>query len=153
MRPWRHRLLVLALCLPFVQCLWRRTVTTRPAATVTVVDADGRPVGGAEVVVYWWSYPHRRLHERFVERTGADGRAAFAGARRRETIAPLCMHGVPQHQHTVCVDVPGRGVGTAALERDGDEVVVTLAPDERGKLVECKDLARQAQPAPGGAPP
>jgi hypothetical protein len=127
-RPWRFRLLVFALCLPFVQCVWRRTVTTQPAVMVKVVDATGAPVAGAEVVVWWWSYPHTVVHERYAATAGPDGTVAFAGASKGETIAPLCMHGVPQHEHTVCVDVAGKGRGVVELERSGQTVTVTLQP-------------------------
>lgn len=119
---------MLLLCLPFVQCVWRRTIVTRPAVTVNVVDANGAPVAGAEVVVWWWSYPYRQVHERYVATSGADGRAVFASASKGETIAPLCMHGVPQHEHTVCVDVPGKGHGEVELEKSGQTVTIELAP-------------------------
>ncbi|MBZ0234011.1 MAG: hypothetical protein K8M05_16905 [Deltaproteobacteria bacterium] len=140
---------VIALCLPFVQCVWRRTVTTRPAVTVVVVDAAGAPVAGAEVVIVWWSYPHRRVHDRYVVTSGADGRAVFAGASRRETIAPLCMHGVPQHEHSVCVDVPGKGHGEVELERSGEVVTIALEPGPADGR--CAELAREraGAPAPG----
>jgi hypothetical protein len=148
--------MVAFLCLPFVQCIWRRTVTTRPAVEVRVVDAAGAPVGGAEVVVWWWSYPHSVVHDRFVVTAGADGRAVFEGANKRETIAPLCMHGVPQHEHTVCVDVPGRGHGTVQLERSGETVTVTLAPgpaDGRCAEFARERAAAEAAPATGSVAP
>jgi hypothetical protein len=144
--------MIAALCLPFVQCIWRRTVTTRPAVEVRVVDAAGAPVDGAEVVVWWWSYPHSVVHDRFVVTAGADGRAVFEGASKRETIAPLCMHGVPQHVHTVCVDVPGRGHGTVQLERSGETVTVTLAPGPAdGRCAELENERKAAQPGSAGS--
>jgi hypothetical protein len=144
-----YRVLVVAVCLPFVHCIWRRTVVTRPEVTVAVVDAAGAPVAGAPVIVYWWSYPHRVLHDRYVATTGPDGRATFAGASKRETIAPLCMHGVPQHEHTVCVAVPGKGHGEVELERSGQTVTVTLASGPAGR---CAELAADHAGA-GMAPP
>jgi hypothetical protein len=128
-RPIIDRLLVFALCLPFVQCVWRRTIVTRPAVTVKVLDAAGTPVPGAQVFVYWWSYPHRQMHDKFVETSGSDGVAVFRGASKGETIAPLCMHGVPQHEHTVCVDVPGKGYGSKELERSGESITIQLVAD------------------------
>ena len=148
-RPFAFRITVLVLCLPFVQCVWRRTIVTRPAVTVAVVDAGGAPVAGAEVVVWWWSYPYSMVHERYVATSGADGRAVFEGASKGETIAPLCMHGVPQHEHTVCVDVPGKGHGAAELEKSGETVTIKLAPGPADG--HCADFARER--ATEAAPP
>ncbi|HUQ04547.1 MAG TPA: hypothetical protein VM261_18730 [Kofleriaceae bacterium] len=161
-RFWINRLLVLSLCLPFVQCIWRRTVTTQPAVTVKVVDAAGAPVAGAEVVVWWWSYPHSVVHERYAASSGADGSAVFAGASKGETIAPLCMHGVPQHEHTVCVDVAGKGRGVVELEKSGETVTITLQPADAGGAPpangRCEEFANEwkakaAQAAPSSATP
>ncbi len=134
-RRWLDRLLLLAVCVPFVHCIWRRTVVTRPAVTVLVIDAAGAPVSGAKVVVYWWSYPHHQLHEHYVATAGPDGQAAFTGASKRETIAPLCIHGVPQHEHTVCASAAGKGHGGAELERSGQTVTIRLA--EGGATGDC----------------
>lgn len=135
--------MVVVACLPFVQCVWRRTVTTRPAVEVTVVDATGAPVAGAEVVVWWWSYPHTMVHEKYVATAGPDGKAVFTRQSKGETIAPLCMHGVPQHEHTVCVDVPGKGHGEIELERSGEQVTVRLEPGPaNGRCVTLENKKR-----------
>lgn len=127
-KRWLLRVAIVVVCAPFMFCVWRRSVVTEPALTARVVDAAGAPVPGAEVVVYWWSYPHHQLRGRFAQVADADGRVAFAGASRGETILPLCMHGVPQHEHTVCVTVPGKGQAGLALERSGQSVTLTLGP-------------------------
>ncbi len=140
---------MVAACAPFVHCVTRRTVVTRPAVTVTVVDASGAPVADASVTIYWWSYPHRVLHERYDATTGPEGQTAFTRATKRETVTPMCMHGVPQHAHTVCVTAAGKGEGELELARGADAVTVTLAA---GPASGCARLAADHARA-GSTPP
>ena len=146
MRWWLVRATVVLLCAPFAYCATRRTVVARPAVTIVVVDERGAPVAGAEVVVHWWSYPHRRLHESFAMATGPDGQVTPNADERRETIHPFCMHGVPQHEHTICAGAPGKGWASAQLPDGAQTLTLTL----RGGAYagECASFDRASFGAP-----
>lgn len=124
----RTRLLLIALCAPLAMCTSHRTVVTRPGLTVAVVDAAGAPIPGAAVVLHWWSYPYGRLQQSFPYTADAAGRVAMPPASRDEEIAPLCMHGVPEHHHTLCVGAPGHGWTELVLERDAPPARTVALP-------------------------
>lgn len=91
-----------------------RTVVTQPGLVVTVTDEQGVPVPGARVMLVHWSYPHARIDHHVAGVADAAGRFRTDEVRQDERIAPLCMHGVPEHHYTVCAGVPGRGVAVLA---------------------------------------
>ena len=84
-----------------------RTSVVRPGLRLTVVDPEGRPVGGARLVLTWSSNPHRRLHARTVRSVDQRGVAVVVERSKREWVMPLMMHGVPFHYWTWCVERKG----------------------------------------------
>jgi hypothetical protein len=108
-RRWPARIAIVATCVPLVWCVQSRRLVTLPAAEITVVDAAGQPLAGAAVRIHWWSYPHARLEQTHRFTAGADGRVVTTEQARRESVAPLCMHGVPEHHYTVCAGAPDHG--------------------------------------------
>ena len=93
-----------ALALPFVGC--NRSFVVQPELDVLVRSADG-PLNMAEVEHVWWSDPHGNVHATSTDPVRSDGRIVFAKRHEQERVMPLCMHGVPFHQHQFCVDAPG----------------------------------------------
>lgn len=118
-----------AVALPFVGC--SRTFVVQPAVDVVVVSAEG-PVGGASVEHVWWSNPHHTVHSTSTHAVAADGRFELTKRLEEERIMPLCMHGVPEHEHQFCVEAEGyRPIGF--IVRDHTAVVtgeVILEPGE-----------------------
>jgi hypothetical protein len=118
-------------------CTKTRAVIERPGLTVRVVDASGAPIAGASVVVSHWSLPHRKLHRAEVFTADAGGQIVTVREDGEETIAPLCMHGVPSHGYTVCAAGPN---GLAAVNwNDGDATTIELRldPSRDGR---CEDV-------------
>lgn len=110
----------LAACIP-------RTIVTQPALRVTVVDSAGAPVPGAEVVVHWWSAPYGRLEQSFPFVADAAGTVAAPKRTRRETVAPLCMHGVPAHHYRLCAGAAGSGFTETEIDPvSGGSLTITL---------------------------
>lgn len=138
MKRYRDRVAIIALCAPFAFCVKHRTVVTRPGLSVTVVDAAGAPVAGADVFVHWWSYPHARLEETHRFTTDATGAVVTTEATRSERIAPFCMHGVPEHHYTLCAGSPDRGWTAVEIEPGAAApLTVTLPGGEYAD--ECND--------------
>lgn len=103
-------IMALGLCcaVPVVFTLFacRRDFVRRPDVDVVATGPEG-PVEGARVTHTWWSHPHSQVHDEAMSVTGADGRIRLELEIEEETIMPLCMHGVPGHHHTVCVEADG----------------------------------------------
>lgn len=98
-----------AIALPFVGC--NRTFVSQPAIDVVVGSADG-PLADADAEHVWWSDPHAVVHSTTTRPVASDGRFRLEKLHDQERVMPLCMHGVPFHQHQFCVDAPGyRPVG------------------------------------------
>ena len=93
-----------AIALPFIGC--NRTFVAQPAVDIAVGTADG-PVTTGEVEHVWWSDPHSVVHATDLQPIRPDGRIVFTKRHEEERVMPLCMHGVPFHQHQVCVDAEG----------------------------------------------
>ncbi|MBP6628737.1 MAG: carboxypeptidase regulatory-like domain-containing protein [Kofleriaceae bacterium] len=102
-----------------------RTVVTRPGLVVTVTDAQGAPVPGAHVMLVHWSYPYARIDHHFGGVADDTGRFRADEVREDERIAPLCMHGVPEHHYTVCAGVPGRGLAVVPW-KPGEPATIAL---------------------------
>lgn len=90
--------------IPFVP--WPRTFVRQPDVDVVVTGPEG-PIEGARVTHTWWSHPHSQVRDEATTITGAGGRLRLQLETEEETIMPLCMHGVPEHHHTVCVEAEG----------------------------------------------
>jgi len=100
---------VSAVALPLVGC--SRTFVVEPAVDVVVVSAEG-PLSSATVEHVWWSSPHGMVHSTSTYPVAPNGRFELAKRLEEERIMPLCMHGVPEHEHQFCVEAEGyRPVG------------------------------------------
>jgi hypothetical protein len=139
------RAAIILLCAPFAYCVQHRAVVTLPGLQVTVVDASGAPVTGAEVIVHWWSYPHARLEETHRFTTDASGAVVTTEASRSERIAPFCMHGVPEHHYTLCAGSPGQGWSALEVEPKQGPVTVTLPGGDYAGECADHDRARFAR--------
>lgn len=85
-----------------------RDITRTPGATLRVVEEEtGRPLDRTKVVFAWWSHPHHHAHDRFAHETDSQGGIHVTREGVGERIAPLCMHGVPQHVWELCVSREG----------------------------------------------
>ncbi len=97
-----------------------------PQMRIAVTDEEGVPVPGATVVIEHSTQPHHRLEER-VELTADDhGLATTDLVVTTEKIYPLCMHGVPGHQHYVCIAHPGAMPVVLQLEETRDPIAIEV---------------------------
>lgn len=115
--------------LPFIGC--SREFVRQPDVNIVVAGTEG-PVAGALVEQVWWSDPHGVVHSTTTHTTSPDGRIVLRKQHEEERIMPLCMHGVPFHQHQFCFDAEGyKPVGL--LVRDHEQSVsgeIILEPGE-----------------------
>lgn len=125
-RRWLVRGAIAIALIPLGYVVCTQRVVERPAVSIEVVDAAGRSVADAQVVLHWWSHPHHRHHASHVLRTDAAGRASTTELSHLEMVWPLCMHGVPAHRHTVCVSAPGHG--TTVQHLDGERALTIRLP-------------------------
>jgi hypothetical protein len=95
-----------------------RTVVENPKLVIDVVGPDGKPVPSARVVVAHLSHPHSRFEGSQEYTAGPTGRVSTDEKLGSERIAPLCMHGVPQHFYVVCASGPG---GSAYMQWNLDD--------------------------------
>jgi hypothetical protein len=93
-----------AIALPFVGC--SRDFVVQPAVDVVARSAEG-PLSDASVEHVWWSNPHGKVHGTASHPVAPDGRLELTKRLDEERIMPLCMHGVPEHQHQFCVEAEG----------------------------------------------
>lgn len=93
-----------AIGLAFTGCTRGRVL--QPAVEVSVRSARG-PLRSATVEHVWWSNPHGTVHETSSHSVDDSGRLELSLITDTERIMPLCMHGVPEHQHQLCVDAEG----------------------------------------------
>lgn len=100
---------------------------TTPQMTLTVVDEEGVPVEGALVTVEHRTEPHGQLHARTELRTGPGGSLVTRLETEVERILPLCMHGVPQHRHFVCIAQAGAQPVLLEVESTDALIVATVA--------------------------
>lgn len=112
-------------------CLCRSDATIRPELTIRVVDASGQPVAGAHVMVVHQTMPHSTLRDWWSLETGVDGTVAVTELSRRETSAPLCIHGVVHHEFVVCAGRPGSGVEIVWV-RGAHQIELRLHDDYQG---------------------
>jgi hypothetical protein len=124
---WLRRLPVLAavLAVGFVCCTQTRRTVTQPHLVVNVRDAAGHPVPSAQVLLYYWSYPYAQVNRVTRLTTDAQGRLVLEERTENETVMPFCMHGVPEHHHTVCA--AGRTGWSQAQVEGQSELTLTLA--------------------------
>lgn len=120
--------------LPFVP--WPRDFVRQPDVDVVVVGEDG-PIEGARVTHTWWSHPHSQVHAEDISVTGADGRIRTELETEGETILPLCMHGVPEHHHTVCVEADGYRPVAFEMHAVKQPVRGELSMDKGESRAEC----------------
>lgn len=99
-------LLATAACCPIPM---RKTYVVEPDLVVTVVDAGGRPVAGAEVLVVREKVPHQGVTGQWRLVTDAAGLATMTPVTQEERVLPLMMHGVHEYQFTWCASAPGQG--------------------------------------------
>ena len=107
-----------------------REVLVQPLMTMTVVDADKRPVPGASVLFVSASNPHHKLHHALRLTTDEQGRVHLDAKLESETFYPLMMHGVPFYYWGWCVEKAGYQP-TVYQEHPPDEsmeVTVELQP-------------------------
>jgi hypothetical protein len=108
-----------------------RSWVSRPELALTVTGEDGAPVAGARVHAFAWSDPHGVLDRSSMAVTDRSGRVAFSRETEEETVYPLCMHGVPAHAMTICVESEGRQAVAFEMDPAGsEERTVTLAAGE-----------------------
>lgn len=93
-----------AIGLSFTGCTRARVV--QPAVDISIRSERG-PLSGATVEHVWWSNPHGVVHQTSSHSVGANGRFELSRLRDTERVMPLCMHGVPEHEHQLCVDAEG----------------------------------------------
>lgn len=112
-----------------------REVVTQPGVSVVVRDATGS-IEGAKVTWFWSSDPHNRFEGSGSAITDGRGAAAFEKQVSTERVMPLCMHGVPFHNMSVCVESPGhRSVAFALVDLAAQtDATVTL---EAGESTPC----------------
>lgn len=134
------------IALPFIGC--NRTFVVQPAVDVVVASAEG-PLADASAEHVWWSDPHSTVHSTTTRAVASDGRFVLQKLNDQERIMPLCMHGVPFHQHQFCVDAPGyRPVGF--IVRDAELPVtgtIVLEPGEGS----CSAQVGYGDPLPGSS--
>ena len=99
-------------------CVCRRDATIRPELVIRVVDAAGKPVAGAHVMLMHQTHPYSALRDWWPMETGADGTVRATEATRSEAVAYFCMHGVTQHSYFVCAGKDGAGVEIARVRGD-----------------------------------
>jgi len=88
-----------------------RARVVQPAADISTRSAAG-PLTEATVEHVWWSSPHGMVHQTTSHDVDDSGRLELSLLRDTERIMPLCMHGVPEYHHQLCVDAEGyRPVG------------------------------------------
>lgn len=146
-RRWLRRAPLLALATGLMFCMTRRAVT-QPKLRLQVVDAAGRPVAMADVALHWWSYPYGRLRRTTHFTTDARGLLALDEQLERETVLPFCMHGVPEHHHTVCAGAKGRGWLSYQLPSGYVDLTIRLTGGAYSG--ECQDFERTGR---GSDPP
>lgn len=107
-----------------------REVLARPGVSLIVTDADGTPLPGAEVRHTWWSEPHAVVEAEAAHPVDGEGRLELPATRQTVEVYPLCMHGVPEHHHTLCVGAPGHRPVALRVALGVEQVrgTVTLEP-------------------------
>jgi hypothetical protein len=102
------RLLLLAVAaMPLAACVpYPVHKTLQPAASVTVVDHERKPVQAAEVSLVANAYPYGHEKGRSVQLTGSDGLAQFP-ARREWRTEVIFIHGSEEFFWNWCVRKEG----------------------------------------------
>ncbi|MEZ5702681.1 MAG: carboxypeptidase regulatory-like domain-containing protein [Burkholderiaceae bacterium] len=80
--------------------------TLQPSARVRVLDAAGRPLSGAQVVLVASAFPYGGERHRSSARTGVDGRTTFE-AEREWRVEWLVLHGAETYFWNWCVHKQG----------------------------------------------
>lgn len=89
-----------------------RQVTVRPALTVTVVDASGRPADATLTVRRYVSGPPPDTETHRWTAPAPGGHATLDGIEQSETMLPLMMHGVPWYSWQICAVGPAGAAST-----------------------------------------
>jgi hypothetical protein len=105
-----------------------RTVIERPKLAISVVGPDGKPVPNAQIILAHLSYPHTRLESSEPFTTDDKGRIDTVEKLGSETVAWLCMHGVPQHFYAVCASGPGGSAYKQWNPKDNQTLELRLDP-------------------------
>lgn len=80
--------------------------TLQPVASITVVDATGKPVIGASVTLIANRYPYGREHHRSYSTTSQAGIASFDAMREWRTEV-LMLHGAEEFFWNWCISGEG----------------------------------------------
>lgn len=120
----------LAGCVPFP-----RYVEVRPETRVQVVDEQGEPVPGAQVLFVVGSNPHGVLHERLELITDERGEVYVDSQKKWDAIMPFMIHGIAFYYRAWCVEKRGFVPVTETVhEPDG-------APEHRVSLTRGESAA------------
>ena len=110
----------------------------QPETVVTVRTQDGRPLEGAQVVMWTTINPHLRAGPTSRQQTGPDGIARLDAIREWKGQTPLVMHGTDQPSWDLCVAKDGYETAySRPAPRDHKiEAVITLVA---GVSAPCTD--------------